>query len=66
MEKITGFSHNMSHNFIRGRDKTMEVKKVKNEYGLTVWHVRDEGCIQEFWTLKEALDYVDYVKNLEE
>ncbi len=45
--------------------KTMEIKQVKNEYGLKVWHVRDEGCIQEFWTLKEALDYVEYVKSIE-
>lgn len=44
----------------------MEIEHVKNEYGLKVWHVRDEGCIQEFWTLKEALDYIEYVKNMEE
>ena len=44
----------------------MEVKKVKNQYGKTVYHVRDEGCIQEFWTLKEALDYIDYVKSIGE
>jgi|TARA_R110002050_G_scaffold66335_1_gene143314 hypothetical protein len=42
----------------------MEIKTVKNEYGLTVYHVRDEGCIQEFWTRKEAQEYIDYVQSI--
>lgn len=38
----------------------MEIKKVKNKYGKTVYHVKDEGCIQEFWTRKEAQEYIDH------
>lgn len=37
----------------------MKIKKVKNEYGVTVYHIEDEGCIQEFWTYREAKDYLD-------
>jgi len=39
----------------------MEIKAVINEYNKTVYHVEDEGCIQEFWTKKEAQEYIDYV-----
>jgi len=42
----------------------MEIKTVVNEYGKTFYHVADEGCIQEFWTKKEAQEYVDYVKSI--
>ena len=42
----------------------MYVKEVKNEYGATVYHVEDEGCIQEFWTKEQAQEYVDYVKSI--
>ena len=47
----------MTHDQIK-----MEIKPVKNESNVTVYHVVDEGCIQEFWTYKEAKAYVDYVK----
>lgn len=63
MARITTSPHCIA--LKKWKDKTMEVKKIKNEYGLTVWQVKDEGCIQEFWTLKEALDYIDYVKSIE-
>lgn len=46
--------------------KTMEIKTVKNKYGKTVYHVKDEGCIQEFWTRKEAQEYIDYIKSIGE
>ena len=42
----------------------MYVKEVKNAYGATVYHVEDEGCIQEFWTKEQAQEYVDYVKSI--
>lgn len=42
----------------------MQVKELKNEYGSTIYHVEDEGCIQEFWTKKQAQEYVDYVKSI--
>lgn len=38
------------------------ISEVKNENGATVYHVVDEGIIQEFWTLFDAQEYVDYVK----
>tara|TARA_R100001086_G_C11795565_1_gene247453 strand:- start:559 stop:693 length:135 start_codon:yes stop_codon:yes gene_type:complete len=44
----------------------MEIKTVKNKYGKTVYHVEDEGCIQEFWTRKEAQEYIDYIKSIGE
>ena len=37
----------------------MEIKKVKNENGATVYHIEGEGCIQEFLTYREAKDYFD-------
>jgi hypothetical protein len=38
----------------------MNIETVKNEYGATVYHVRDGDCIQEFWTRKEAQEFIDY------
>jgi hypothetical protein len=43
------------------KDKTMKIITVKNEHNATVYHVEDDGCIQEFWSYKEAKAYVDYV-----
>ena len=40
----------------------MEIKIVKNEYGVTVYQVRDGDCIQEFWTKKEAQEFIDFFK----
>lgn len=48
---------NMFSNF----DKKLEIKKVKNENGATVYHIEDEGCIQEFWTYREAAEYMRYI-----
>jgi len=42
----------------------MTIKPVKNENGVMVYHVLDCGCIQEFWTYKEAKDYVDFYNSL--
>ena len=39
----------------------MEIKAVINEYNKIVYHVEDEGCIQEFWTKAQAQEYIDYV-----
>jgi|TARA_R100000458_G_C8248827_1_gene226170 hypothetical protein len=41
--------------------KNLQIKKVTNEHGVNVYHVEDEGCIQEFITIKEANEYVRYV-----
>ena len=38
----------------------MEINKVKNSNGVTVYHVVDGGCIQEFWSRKDAQEFVDY------
>ncbi len=42
----------------------MSIKTLKNENGATIYHVIDCGVIQEFWTLKSAQNYVDYVLSL--
>jgi len=42
----------------------MAIKTLKNENGATVYHVIDNGIIQEFWTLKSAQNYVNYVLSL--
>jgi|TARA_R100000027_G_scaffold62299_1_gene54318 formylmethanofuran dehydrogenase subunit D len=42
----------------------MVIQIVKNEYGEIVYHVEDEGCIQEFATKREAREYIDYVKSI--
>ena len=38
----------------------MKITSLKNENGARVYHVVDCGCIQEFWTYKEAQQYVAY------
>ena len=40
----------------------MTIQEVKNNGCATVYHVEDNGCIQEFNTLKGAKDYVLYVQ----
>ena len=42
----------------------MEITSIKNEYGARVYHVIDGGCIQEFWTYKEAKAYIDYINQI--
>jgi len=42
----------------------MTIKTLKNENGATIYHVIDCGVIQEFWTLKSAQNYVEYVLGL--
>ena len=46
----------------------MDIKKVKilREAFTTVYHVEDEGCIQEFNTLEGAEDFVKHIKELNE
>ena len=38
----------------------MEITEVKNSNGAVVYHVVDGGCIQEFWSRKDAQEIVDY------
>jgi len=38
----------------------MKIETIKNEYGVTVYHVKDGECIHEFWTKKEAQEFIDY------
>ena len=38
----------------------MEITKVKNSKGITVYHVVDGGCIQEFWSLRLASEFVEH------
>ena len=42
----------------------MTIKTLKNKNNATIYHVIDDGIIQEFWTLKSAQNYVDYVLTL--
>jgi len=46
------------------RINQMAIKTQKNQNGATIYHVIDCGVIQEFWTLKSAQNYVDYVLSL--
>jgi len=46
------------------RINQMAIKTLKNQNGATIYHVIDCGVIQEFWTLKSAQNYVDYVLSL--
>ena len=48
---------------------TKIVSKYTDDKGIfsnVVYHVTDDGCIQEFNTLKEDQDYVRYLNNLDE
>ena len=38
---------------------------VKNENDATVYHVQDGGCLQEFWTLEEAKEYIAWARSYE-
>ena len=42
----------------------MDIILLKNENNATVYHVVDDGCVQEFWTYKEAQAYVSYVMSI--
>ena len=42
----------------------MKITTLKNENGETVYHVTDDGCIQEFWSYKEAQAFVAYLLDL--
>jgi hypothetical protein len=44
----------------------MKITPIKNKNNVTVYHVVDDGCVQEFWTYKEAQEYVAYVETLGE
>ena len=43
----------------------MKITELKNDAGATIYHVVDGGCIQEFWTYKDAQDYVHYISQME-
>ena len=40
----------------------MVIQEVKNKGYATVYHVEDNGCIQEFNTIKGAKDFVKFVQ----
>jgi len=46
----------------------MKITTLKNENGATVYHVIDascyNGCIQEFWSYKEAQAFVAHLLDL--
>ena len=44
----------------------MKITSLKNENGARIYHVIDDGCIQEFWTYKSAQEYVEYITRLNE
>tara|TARA_X000001382_G_scaffold127055_1_gene114414 strand:+ start:1447 stop:1716 length:270 start_codon:yes stop_codon:yes gene_type:complete len=47
-------------------DKMLRIKKIKimREAISTVYHVEDDGCIQEFNTLKGAEDFVKHIREI--
>ena len=56
---------------IRGNNTMtkLTIKTVKNKYGCNVYHVEEtidgHGIVQEFWTMKDANEYIRYVQRLE-
>ena len=46
------------------KGNTMYIQEILNKHGATVYHVEDEGCIQEFWSKEQAQEYIDYVKEI--
>jgi len=42
----------------------MYIQESTNKHGAIVYHVEDEGCIQEFWSKEQAQEYIDYVKEI--
>ena len=44
----------------------MVIEEIKNEGYAPVYHVEDNGCIQEFDTLKGAQEFVSYVQGSKE
>jgi len=46
------------------KENTMYIQEILNKHGATVYHVEDEGCIQEFWSKEQAQEYIDYVKEI--
>ena len=46
----------------------LTIKTVRNKNGCNVYQIEEtidgHGIVQEFWTLKEARDYLAYVKSL--
>ena len=46
----------------------LTIKTVTNKHGYNVYHIEEtidgHGIVQEFWTMKEARDYLEYVKSL--
>lgn len=55
---------------IRGNNTMtkLTIKTVTNKHGCNVYHIEEtidgHGIVQEFWTMKEARDYLEYVKSL--
>jgi hypothetical protein len=47
---------------------SLTIKTITNKNGCTVYHIEEtidgHGIVQEFWTMKEARDYLEYVKSL--
>jgi cell fate (sporulation/competence/biofilm development) regulator YmcA (YheA/YmcA/DUF963 family) len=45
------------------------IKTIINSQGQTVWHIEEtidgHGIVQEFGTLKEAQEYLQYINELE-
>ena len=45
------------------------IKSITNSHGAVVWHIKEtidgHGIVQEFWTLKEAQEYLQYINDLE-
>jgi cell fate (sporulation/competence/biofilm development) regulator YmcA (YheA/YmcA/DUF963 family) len=47
---------------------SLTIKTITNKHGSKVYHIEEtidgHGIVQEFWTLKEAREYLQYVKSL--
>ena len=47
---------------------SLTIKTITNKNGSNVYHIEEtidgHGIVQEFWTIKEARDYIEYVKSL--
>jgi|13_taG_2_1085334.scaffolds.fasta_scaffold42943_2 cell fate (sporulation/competence/biofilm development) regulator YmcA (YheA/YmcA/DUF963 family) len=48
---------------------SLEIKPITNKHGSKVYHIEEtidgHGIVQEFGTLKEAQEYLHYIKELE-
>ena len=66
LDNVFSISACSGRNFLKIGTVTMKIIAVKNEHNAIVYHVKDDGCIQEFWSYKEAKAYVAYVKEISE